>query len=127
VRRTIDLVRNVGPTCAGASLGVRVYPGTRLARDIHARGDPARRHLRGAVEGNPDLALPVFYTDAALGEDPETLVAECIGGDERFFFGGMVDAEADYNYNDNQVIADAISAGMRGAYWHILARLRGID
>ena len=30
----------------------------------------------------------------------------------------------DHNYNRNQLLADAIAAGARGAYWDILRRLR---
>jgi hypothetical protein len=32
---------------------------------------------------------------------------------------------ADHNYNDNTELVEAIKKGARGAYWHILRRLRG--
>ena len=57
------------------------------------------------------------------------MVKELIAGDERFFeptseFPATETAEANYNYNDNTRLAEAIASGARGAYWDILRRLR---
>ena len=48
---------------------------------------------------------------------------EIIDGDMRFFEPAGEDA-ADYNYNDNTPLINAIKNGARGAYWHILHKLR---
>ena len=53
-----------------------------------------------------------------------------IAGDDRFFeqaeeLAGPADPSANYNYNDNTPLVEAIAAGARGAYWHILRKLRG--
>lgn len=123
---TISLARETAPTCVGISLGVRVYAGTELARELCVGPDwRARPGFHGA-EPSEDLAMPVFYLEPALGEGAEATIAEAIGGDPRFFFGGAVSEEADYNYNDNDRLADAIRSGARGAYWLILSRMRGL-
>ncbi len=127
LRRTIEFVRRVEPTCAGVSYGVRLYAGTRLARQ--ALGDRAMAEapgVRGEVVGNDDLLRPVYYVEPSLGGDAEGFLAECIGDDPRFFFGGAPTEDADYNYNDNAPLTDAIRNGARGAYWRILAGLRGL-
>jgi hypothetical protein len=46
-----------------------------------------------------------------------------VKGDERFFFGGGEEPEANYNYNDNSILMEAIKKGYRGAFWDILRRL----
>ncbi len=127
IARTIELMKHLEPTCVGVSFGVRLYPGTRLARAITQQGPLARvPGVRGEVEGNEDLALPVFFVEPGLGDEPERYIADLIGRDPRFFFGGQVEEEADYNYNDNTRLAEAIRNGARGAYWRILAELRGL-
>jgi len=127
IARTIELVKQAAPTCAGVSFGLRIYPGTELAAMVRRAGRlAANPAVHGASEGNEDLALPVFYIEPTLGDDAEQFIADRIGGDERFFFGGRVEAEADYNYNNNAVLEQAIADGARGAYWHILARARGL-
>jgi len=126
IARTIGLVKHAAPTCAGVSFGLRIYAGTELAALVRRAGPlEATAAARGAVRDNDDLARPVYYVEPGLGDDAERFIAESIAGDKRFFFGGQVEAEADYNYNNNALLEQAIAAGARGAYWHILARLRG--
>ena len=133
VRETIEFVRRIGPDCAGAALGVRLYPGTAMADVVAAEGPLATNpaiHRRYA--GPIDLVRPTFYVSPALGPQPARLVRELIDGDPRFF--APVDHEpdsetaaapsTDHNYNDNQALVDAIAAGARGAYWDILRRMR---
>jgi hypothetical protein len=50
-------------------------------------------------------------------------IASLVPKDERFFFGGGEDTEANYNYNANNVLMEAIKNGYRGAFWDILRRL----
>jgi radical SAM superfamily enzyme YgiQ (UPF0313 family) len=126
VARSLDLVRETGAECAGVSLGVRLYPNTSLTRSIReARAAECEAGLRGRLEDNDDLALPLHYLEPALGEDPVALVKGLIGGDQRFFFGWPDDTQADYNYDDNPELTQAIRDGHRGAYWDILRKLRG--
>lgn len=122
MRETIDLMREVEPDRVGLAIGVRVYPGTRLARQVAAEGIAADNpNLRGTIA--PDLFAPIFYLSAALGDDPFGYVAGLVGGDQRFFFSAREEAERNYNYNDNSVLVEAIRRGYRGAYWDILRRL----
>lgn len=132
VAETIRFVRQIAPDCAGAALGVRIYPGTAIHARIAAEGpletNPA---IHRRYPGPVDLLRPTFYVSPALGDQPARLVREAIGGDPRFFEPGDAapagergDAAADYNYNENRVLCDAIARGARGAYWDILRRLR---
>jgi radical SAM superfamily enzyme YgiQ (UPF0313 family) len=147
VAETIEFVRRIGPDCAGAALGVRLYPGTAMVEMLSAEGpleqNPA---IHRRYEGPIDFLKPNFYVSAALGDQPARLVRDLIAGDVRFFEpadpgaqeaapsggwesrvagAGRSDPYADYNYNQNQALVDAIAAGARGAYWDILRRLRG--
>lgn len=124
VRETIEFVRQLDPDRCGAATGVRLYPGTPLADTIRRQGPlSANPNLRGCVKDNDSLLRPMFYFDRRLGDDPGSLVCDIIAGDERFFPPPRIKDATNYNYNDNRVLTDAISRGMRGAYWDILRRL----
>lgn len=125
---TISFVKSIAPDCAGASLGIRVYPGTgmvdTLKREGPLDGNPG---LRRKYAGPVDLFQPTFYISPALGPEPARLVKDLIAGDTRFFepMAEQPDAEAtDHNYNDNTELVEAIRQGARGAYWDILRGLR---
>jgi hypothetical protein len=127
VARTIEVVRGAEPDCVGVALGARLYADTPLARQLAAplaAGDHAG--LRGHLTDNADLAMPLFYLAPELGEDPVGLLKDLLAGDERFFFGWPDDTQADYNYDDNPELVQAIRDGHRGAYWDILRRSRGL-
>jgi radical SAM superfamily enzyme YgiQ (UPF0313 family) len=102
VAQTIDFVKRIEPDCAGAALGVRVYPRTAMAKlalsaveKIMAGEGPAEKPAPSAVERNPnirrhydgpvDFFKPTFYISQALGPNPAKLVRNLIGGDKRFF------------------------------------------
>jgi hypothetical protein len=122
---SIELARESGADCVGVALGVRLYPNTPLAgqmADRLAAGD--RTGLLGQVEGNADLALPIFYLAPELGDDLVARIKAQIAGDQRFLFGWPDDTQADYNYDDNPELVQAIRDGHRGAYWDILRRAR---
>jgi len=124
IARTIELMKNVEPDRVGVSLGVRLYPGTALAREVLRAGPlAANPNLRGNTEDNDSLLMPVFYLSEGLGEGAEEYVRSLVGSDRRFFLPGGGDA-ADYNYNENRVLVDALARGHRGAYWDILRRLQ---
>ena len=133
IRETIDFIKQIDPDCAGASLGVRVYPRTAMetiiARELREGNDV---NIRRKYDGPIDLFKPTFYISGALGEHPAQLVKDLIDGDQRFFEPALDAADqiaedgdaANYNYNENVLIAEAIAKGERGAYWDILRRLR---
>ncbi len=132
VTESIRFFQQAGPDCVGTALGLRLYPRTRIAAVVAREGplesNPSiRRHYDGAV----DLLCPTFYISAALGDRPARLVRDLIAGDQRFFepeeevsSGDQPDVRGDHNYNANQVLADAIRTGARGAYWDILRKLQ---
>ncbi len=130
---SIRFFKHINPDCAGATLGIRIYPGTHMSRLIESEGpletNPGiRRHYRGPI----DLLWPTFYIAPTLGDRPAQLVRHLIDDDPRFFepaddapeTTSEVDPRADYNYNENRVLTDAIANGARGAYWDILRKLR---
>ncbi len=104
--RTIDLMKLANPECVGVSVGVRLYPGTALARRLHAGS-----------------SAPDFYLEPAVAPFVFNLLEEQIGGDSRFFFFDPGRPKRNYNYNANRLLSDAIRSGHRGAYWDILRRL----
>jgi len=107
VRETIDFIKQIGPDCAGAALGVRIYPGTAMEQII---ADELRKPTNSPAE----------------------LVRDLINGDKRFFEPALETdsriAESDdatnYNYNENLLLTQAIQKGARGAYWDILRHIR---
>ncbi len=124
VASTIRFMKQTGADCIGVALGVRIYAGTPLARRLGPRSADAG--LRGHVDDNEDLAMPIFYVEPELGDAPVELLKDLIAGDQRFFFGWPDDTQADYNYDDNPELVQAIADGHRGAYWDILRKVRGL-
>jgi radical SAM superfamily enzyme YgiQ (UPF0313 family) len=125
---TIDFMKRIGPDCVGASLGVRLYPGTGMTEMV-GRDGPLEQQpaLRRKYSGHVDLARPTFYISPNLGPEPAQLVKNLIADDERFFEPMAEDLDVnatDHNYNDNTELVEAIASGARGAYWDILRRLR---
>lgn len=117
VQSTIDAVRRLEVPLAGAAVGVRVYRGTPMWRSV----EPG--WLRSGLRGSAD-SEPLFYVSAPLGDDPMALVADMVGDDPRFFFLGKPSEKGSYNYAGDDVLANAIADGARGAYWDILRRIR---
>ncbi len=116
VARTIGLVKDAAPDRAGVAVGVRVYPGTAIARAVTA-GEPAK-----GLTGGDDLSAPVFFVEPGIGPALFDLIDDLTRGDDRFLFFNPATPESNYNYNANEVLCDAIRAGSRGAYWDILRR-----
>jgi len=111
LRRCIEALKQMNPSRVGTSLGIRLYPGTPLAQRL-GRGD--------AEEG---LLRPAYYIEPSLGPDVHDYVRALIGGDERFLFPSGGEGAANYNYNDNSALCEAIRRGARGAFWDILRRM----
>lgn len=127
VKETIDFVKHIAPDCAGAPLGVRIYPGTEMAQIAAAEGPmETNPNIKRKYRGNIDLFRPTFYISQALGDRPAELIKDIIAGDRRFFepISEIDAAVTDHNYNDNTELVDAIKAGARGAYWDILRKIR---
>ena len=77
----------------------------------------------------------VVGIDAGRDADVNIKVGgDLIGGDKRFFEPASEndqkeskDGDAtDYNYNENEILTQAIQKGARGAYWDILRQLRNV-
>ena len=123
LRRTIELMRRAEADCVGLSLGMRIYPGTRMAEEVVQQGDLARNpNLYGAKENNPDFLRPVFYIASEFGDGLTAQVRKLVGGDRRFFLPEEATENSNYNYNENIALVQAIAQGARGAYWDILRR-----
>jgi radical SAM superfamily enzyme YgiQ (UPF0313 family) len=126
-KQTIDFIKQINPDCAGAPLGVRIYPGTEMVDVVAAEGQIGTNpNIHRKYTGPVDLFRPTFYISHLLGERPARLIKDLIAGDKRFF-EPIDEADAlltDHNYNDNTELVNAIAAGARGAYWHILHKLR---
>ncbi|MFB3778051.1 MAG: radical SAM protein [Bryobacteraceae bacterium] len=106
--RTIELMKRAAPDVVGVSVGVGVYPGTRLATELG--GDQQPRE-------------PWFHLEPAVAPFVYDLLDTLIGDDPRFLYFDPSRPERNYNYNANQRLAEAIRLGHRGAYWDILRRL----
>jgi radical SAM superfamily enzyme YgiQ (UPF0313 family) len=115
IARTIELVQRAEPERVGISLGVRVYPGTRLA-DMVLTGNG-----EGLV-GGTDPAEPLFFLEPDVAPDAFGWVDQLVGDDRRFLFFDPSKPKQNYNYNANQRLVEAIAEGYRGAYWDILRR-----
>ena len=124
VKETIDFIKSINPDCVGATLGMRVYPDTAMEKFVIEQTAMGHtKALRRKYTGKLDLLKPTFYISEELGENPAQLVNDIIDGDQRFFEPAGEDA-ADYNYNDNTPLIQAIQNGARGSFWHILHQLR---
>ena len=124
VDRTFSLMKEIEPDRVGISVGVRIYGGTAIGRMVRKQGiSPANKNLHGIIEGNENFLAPIYYLNEAVGLDVIGHVDDLIAGDSRFLHASMEQIDANYNYNDNSVLVQAIKAGHRGAYWDILRRL----
>ncbi len=124
VASAIDFMREVGPDCVGLSVGVRVYPHTRLAAAVRAQGPiEANPNLHGTLENNRSFLKPIFYIDRQCGPDLHQYVTRLVAGEKTFFHADPAQIDGNYNYNNNSVLAQAIQNGARGAYWDILRKL----
>ena len=132
ISQTIDFIKQANPDCAGAPLGIRIYPGTPISELAVKEGVPEKNpNIRRKYSGPVDFFKPTFYISNALGPQPVKLIKEMIAGDKRFFEPkedlapqdeGVM--PTDHNYSDNIQLVEAIENGQRGAYWDILRKLR---
>jgi len=121
---TIGFMKQIGPDCIGAGLGVRIYPQTQMEHIVKKEGTLENNpSLKRKYDGSVDFFKPTFYISHLLGEKPAELISNLIGSDERFFKPTPESARqaTDHNYNDNTELLKAIESGARGAYWDILS------
>ncbi|MHC4759442.1 MAG: B12-binding domain-containing radical SAM protein [Planctomycetota bacterium] len=130
-RQTIDFIKQIDPYCAGAALGIRIYPNTPMEKIVQAEGPMEDNpNIRRKYIGRIDLLQPTYYISQHLGQKPAELIQDLIASDKRFFeplsefAKEVIEAGSDYNYNDNRDLEQAIANGARGAYWDILRQLR---
>ncbi|MCX5906091.1 MAG: radical SAM protein, partial [Deltaproteobacteria bacterium] len=125
IQGTIELMKKISPDRVGISLGVRLYRGTTLAREvIRQEGfSEQNRNLHGVIRGNESMLQPIFYLPSGLGEDVEDFVDKQTAGDPRFLMGSRKNMVRNYNYNENSRLMEAIKQGYRGAFWDILRRV----
>lgn len=123
VHTSIEMAQRLDLPLVGIALGVRVYPGTGMARLLE------KGSLDNGLHPSFSTSLwePVFYLSPDLGEDPQGLVHHLAGGDSRFMLLVSPKEEESYNYVDDDALAIAIEQGARGAYWDILGRKRRGD
>jgi hypothetical protein len=81
----------------------------------------------GLDSDNTDLLRPVYYLSPELGENPQRLLADLVGGDQRFFVASSGREPGDFNYNNNSALSEAIHGGARGTFWDILRRLNTVE
>jgi radical SAM superfamily enzyme YgiQ (UPF0313 family) len=124
LREVVEFVKRVNPDCAGASLGIRIYPGTPLGRKLERRIKSGAPGIYGGGPERTDLLQPVYYVSPELGESPHELLLDMIGNDERFFTATPQKGDGDFNYNGNSALSEAIRSGERGTFWDILRRLQ---
>lgn len=123
IRESIEFIKSLNPDRAGALVGVRVYPRTRMERLVRNEGPMAGNpNLHGCREDNEGLLKPVYYIDQRIGDNPVDFVCDVIGDDERFFAPPRPGSNG-HNYNNHETLCKAILAGERGAYWDILRRI----
>lgn len=123
VRETIEFIKNIDAERVAVTVGLRVFPGTELARIVCAEGLSADNpNLYGAIEGNDDFMQPLFYISSDIAPDPLAYIRALIGDDKRFFGVNT----NNMNYNANQLLVNAIAQGERGAYWAILSKIANI-
>ncbi|MBW1721627.1 MAG: cobalamin-dependent protein [Deltaproteobacteria bacterium] len=108
-RRSLETVRTMEPTAVICMVGIRVFPGTRLARLGEREGipDPAS-----------DLLNPVFYLAPGLEEEILSLVEEFSRDNPTWIFPGL-------NINMNHDLQRKLRRfGLKGPLWEYMARGR---
>jgi len=122
LRETFEMARSCGADRVGIAVGVGVCPGTPFAEKLLSNGLPSNSTLNTQ---NSELAFlrPHFWIEPSLGDSIHDIVRELVSDDPRFLFMDPARAAANYNYNDNAPLVDAIRRGYRGAFWDILRRV----
>jgi hypothetical protein len=63
-----DFIKKINPDCAGAALGVRIYPGTAMEQIIDRQLNAGNQAgIRRKYDGPIDLLRPTFYISPRFG------------------------------------------------------------
>jgi radical SAM superfamily enzyme YgiQ (UPF0313 family) len=125
LREAIDFCREIEVPRVGANCGIRIYPGTALSREILKQGPLHENpNLEGRLEGNEDLLYPVFFVSHKMGRGWQDYLTGLVRDDVRFLLPLKESKQANYNYNENEVLVKALREGHRGAFWDILRRVQ---
>jgi hypothetical protein len=115
--RAMDLMKQSSADRIGISLGLRVWPETKIADEL-LLPSPA-----SGLVGGSDPTKPLFFLEPKSAADLADWIEAGIGNDPRFLFFNPKNASKNYNYSENRILVEAVKAGHRGAYWDILRRL----
>lgn len=125
LREVIDFCREIDVPRVGTNCGIRIYPGTALSRQVLEQGPLQENpNLEGRLEGNEELLYPVFFVSHEMGRGWQEDLASLVRDDPRFLLPIRESRQANYNYNENEVLVRALQDGHRGAFWDILRRVQ---
>jgi radical SAM superfamily enzyme YgiQ (UPF0313 family) len=125
IREAIEFCREIEVPRVGTNCGIRVYPGTALAREIMQQGPLQENpNMEGRLEGNENLLYPVFFVSQEMGRGWQDYLISLVRNDARFLLPIKESKQANYNYNENEVLVKALRDGHRGAFWDILRRVQ---
>ncbi|UCB46157.1 MAG: radical SAM protein [Spirochaetota bacterium] len=116
IKNTIEAMNRANPDRIGINVGVRVYPKTQLSHLVARRPE--------GLVGGADPKVPLFWIEPKIGSRVFDILDGFVGQDERYFFFDPSKPAQNYNYNNNERLAEAIRRGYRGAYWDILRRYK---
>ncbi len=117
IKNTVEIMKRSEADRIGVALGVRVYGGTPLAKQL------LENEMKKGLVGGTGICDPQFFLEPDIEAVAVRMIDQLIGDDDRFFFFHPERKGTDYNYNSNQKLTDAIRDGERGAYWDILRRI----
>ncbi len=125
LREAIEFCREIDVPRVGTNCGIRIYPGTALSREVLKQG-PLKENpnLEGRLERNEDLLYPVFFVSHEMGPGWQAYLTGLVRDDARFLLPIKESEQANYNYNENEVLVKALRDGHRGAFWDILRRVQ---
>ncbi len=119
VKTSFDKIRTSNIPLVGISVGIRIYPGTSLAKSI------VNGYLNEGLSprnASHNFSTPTFFVSPCLGETPFLLLKEFIGDDPRFLFLSSPSDTGSYNYAGDKLLFKKIQHGARGAYWDIISK-----
>jgi radical SAM superfamily enzyme YgiQ (UPF0313 family) len=127
VRESVENLKRLPAEGFETVLGIRIIPGTKLARMVKDQGSFERNpSLYGEIGDNEDLLKLIVYISSELGpeEDAREYISDLMGDDERFFFRRKSRGESVATFGNNEILVKAIKAGYRGIHWDILRQLK---
>lgn len=123
---TIERALELKPDVIGISLGVRLYPYTHITTQLRAQIKEltTKGKLIGHIDNNSNLLLPIFYLEPELDNDFLSQLNSLARSNPGIFLSLPPTEESSYTYCSHHELSNAIKKGARGAYWHILYKLR---